>query len=160
MVLSQLIKRFTEGAPPPEEAPTVDGQPVTAGNIPQDGEVVGKHYTRTGQCNQCGKCCTNIYLVYNQRTVMSVAEFEKLRQFEPEYKYFTPLDETEHGVRFQCRHLKLDNSCAIYGERPTFCKLYPSEHGIMLGAELATGCGYSFKPNVDFKNVLSKAAKR
>lgn len=150
MPLPKLLSTILN--PPKESLPP--------GDLPQSGTVAGKHYTRTGQCNQCGKCCTNIYLVYNQRTVQTVAEFDHLRQLEPEYRYFTPLDETEHGVRFQCKHLKLDNSCAIYGERPLFCQQYPSEYGVILGAELAKGCGYAFKPNQSFADVLNNTANK
>ncbi len=124
--------------------------------IPQNGEQTGQFYQRSGGCNQCGKCCTNIYLVYNKTTVQTLEQFERLKQFEPEYQYFTPLNETEHGVRFRCRHLQANNACAIYQERPDFCKQYPSEAGIMLGAELAEGCGYAFEAIKKFKAVMAE----
>lgn len=122
----------------------------------QSGEVKGRYYKRFGSCNQCGRCCTNIYLVHNNETIKDKEEFERLQGLEKEYEGFTPLEADEHGLRVACKHLLPDNRCEIYEERPSFCRKYPSETGILLGAELATGCGYSFKPIKSFDEVLSE----
>lgn len=121
----------------------------------QSGEVTGKYYKRSGACNQCGKCCTNIYLVHERETIKTTEEFERLQKFEAEYRGFVPIDSDEHGMRFQCKHLRDDKTCEIYDERPSFCRKYPSEYGVLLGAELATGCGYKFDVLKPFDQVLA-----
>lgn len=124
----------------------------------QSGDVKGKYYTRHGACNQCGKCCTNIYLIYGDDTITSEAQFEKIKRKDPEYRHFKPVHETEHGLQFQCIHLTAENQCSIYEDRPTFCKSYPTEKGILMGGELSTGCGYSFTVNRPFQSVLADVA--
>lgn len=116
----------------------------------------GQYYRRTGSCNMCGKCCTNIYLVHGQETIETEERFEELREDNSEYQYFVPINKTDDGLRFQCIHLQEDNSCAIYDDRPDFCRRYPSEHSLLMGGELAKGCGYSFELIETFRDVLSK----
>lgn len=142
------VKEMILGFLPPAFRPT-----------PQAGEVMGQYYKRTGACNMCGKCCTNIYLVHNKEVIKTAYEFEKLQALESEYQGFTPVEVDEHGLRVACKHLKADNSCEIYEERPSFCRKYPSEVGILLGAELATGCGYSFELLKTFNQVLAEEVK-
>ena len=126
----------------------------------QSGEIRGQYYTRHGSCNMCGKCCTNIYLIHGEDTIDSVAMFEKLKRKNPEYEWFSPVNETEHGLQFQCVHLQPDNSCGIYEDRPTFCKKYPSEKSLLLGGQLAEGCGYTFEIINSFQSVLSQVAEK
>jgi uncharacterized protein len=125
-------------------------------NTPQVGLVQGQYYERTGSCNQCGKCCTHIYLVYGQQTITSLEMFEEIKETNPEYQYFLPLleENDEEGLLFQCIHLQSDNRCSIYEDRPSFCQKYPSEHSILMGGKLAKGCGYQFKLLKTFKDVL------
>ncbi len=125
----------------------------------QSGEVSGRYYTRHGACNTCGRCCTNIYLIHDEKTIESREEFEALQVDNPEYAFFSPVDDTEHGVRFRCGHLSAENRCNIYQDRPTFCKKYPSEKGILLGGELAKECGYWFEPRHSFDDVLKRSAQ-
>lgn len=126
----------------------------------QAGPVQGQYYERTGSCNQCGKCCTEIYLVYAQQTINSVAMFEEIKAKNPEYESFKPLlhksDET--GLQFQCTHLQPDNTCGAYKDRPDFCRKYPSEQGIIMGGKLAEGCGYKFRLLKNFQDVLQQVA--
>jgi Fe-S-cluster containining protein len=128
--------------------------------VRQSGVIQGQYYERTGACNQCGKCCTNIYLVYGQQTITSIAMFEEVKSQNPEYEYFKPVLEQEDGVLFQCIHLQADNSCGIYHNRPLFCRKYPSEHSLLMGGKLAEGCGYSFRLLRSFKDVLQQVAKQ
>ncbi len=123
---------------------------------PQSGAVVGEYYRRSGACNMCGRCCTNIYLVHEEDTIKTVADFERYQEVEPEFHGFIPIDKDDHGVKFQCKHLKDDKSCAVYADRPSFCRQYPSEKGVLLGGVLADECGYSFEVINKFKDVLAK----
>lgn len=122
----------------------------------QSGAVQGQYYERTGSCNQCGKCCSNIYLVYGQQTINSVEMFEEIRANNAEYQYFKPLlsQSDPDGLLFQCIHLQPDNTCGIYDQRPAFCRKYPSEHSILMGGKLAEGCGYQFRLLQTFQDVL------
>lgn len=124
----------------------------------QQGAVAGQYYERTGACNQCGKCCSHIYLVYGQKTINSIDMFEAVKEKSPEYHYFKPLPSQNDpdGLLFQCVHLQADKSCGIYQNRPDFCKKYPSEHSILMGGKLAEGCGYQFRLLRSFQDVLKQ----
>lgn len=125
---------------------------------PQRGAVEYEYYIRTGQCNQCGQCCSGIYLIHEQEVIESVAQFNQLKERHEDYQHFIPLEETDTGVRFKCRHLQPDNSCGIYEDRPRFCKKYPSEDTLLMGGSLAPGCGFTFKAKYAFTEVLHKTA--
>lgn len=127
---------------------------------PQTGLVSGKFYDRAGSCHGCGKCCTNIYLIHGDETIASVARFEELQALEPEYASFKPIGVEDDGVLFQCIHLQADNRCAIYEERPSFCRLYPSEKSLLMGGKLAENCGYQFHVKQPFNQVLSRVADK
>lgn len=130
------------------------------GETPQSGLVQGQYYERTGSCNQCGKCCTNIYLVHGQQTITDVTLFEELQRENEEYAYFKPVAQEPDGLIFQCIHLQADQSCAIYEHRPSFCRKYPSEHSLLMGGKLAEGCGYSFRLLKTFQDVLKDVSRQ
>lgn len=125
----------------------------------QTGVVQGQYYERTGSCNQCGKCCTNIYLVHGHQTIDNVELFETLKKDNPDYAYFEPVAQEHDGLIFQCIHLQADNACGIYDRRPSFCRKYPSEHSILMGGKLAEGCGYRFRLLKTFQDVLQDMAE-
>jgi len=138
------------------------GGPKRTGGLtqaPQAGRVEGQYLVRSGACNLCGKCCNNIYLLHDEDPIQDEAEFAELQQRNPEYVGFMPISKDEHGLRFACKHLQPDNRCGIYQDRPSFCQQYPSEKGILLGGQLAEGCGYSFAPWVTFQETLATLAK-
>lgn len=126
---------------------------------PQDGRVEYKYYVRTGQCNQCGKCCSGIYLIHGENVIDSVEMFDKLKERHEDYRHFVPIEETDTGVRFRCSHLQPDNSCGIYDNRPQFCKKYPSEATLLFGGSLAPSCGFAFEAKHKFGDLLEKAAQ-
>lgn len=127
---------------------------LRAEDFQQAGLVSGQYYERSGACNQCGKCCTNIYLIHGQQTINSIELFEQLQQENPEYAFFKPVVQESDGLVFQCSHLQADNTCGIYDQRPDFCRRYPSEHSLLMGGQLAEGCGYSFRLLKSFQDVL------
>jgi Fe-S-cluster containining protein len=133
---------------------------LSKGEKPPADVVKGKYYTRTGSCNQCGKCCKDIYLIHEDKTIDSLELFEELKPANPEYQHFVVVGETEHGLQFQCKHLSPENRCAIYENRPDFCRKYPSEKSILLGGSLAKGCGYKFELIRTFEDVLSQVAQK
>jgi Fe-S-cluster containining protein len=139
----EIVKSFLK----PEEAP-------------QTGLVQGQYYERSGNCNRCGKCCTHIYLIYQQETISSVARFEEIKAANPEYASFKPLlhESDEHGLLFQCALLQADNTCGDYHNRPDFCRKYPSEQSLLMGGKLAEGCGYKFRLLKNFQDVLKQVA--
>lgn len=124
----------------------------------QTGPVQGQYYERTGSCNRCGKCCTNIYLIHGQKVIDTPELFDKLKLENPEYQYFKPVLQEEDGLLFQCIHLQADNSCGVYKNRPDFCRKYPSEQSILMGGKLAEHCGYQFKLIHTFQDILKQVA--
>jgi uncharacterized protein len=125
--------------------------------IRQSGSLKGEYYERSGSCNQCGKCCTNIYLVHGEQTIDSIPLFEELKQNNPDYESFEPVaSESDGSVLFQCRHLQADKTCGIYDQRPDFCRRYPSEQGLLMGGKLAPECGYKFRLLKTFEDVLAQ----
>lgn len=124
----------------------------------QTGSVTGRFYRRTGACRGCGRCCTQIYLVHGDETITTLDQFERLKPFNPDYASFEPVDETEHGLLFRCRHLQADARCAQYEKRPLFCRRYPSEASLLMGGALAETCGYRFEPLLSFREVLAREA--
>ncbi len=127
---------------------------------PQSGPVTYDYYVRTGQCNQCGQCCSGIYLIHGEDVIESIEKFDKLKDRHEDYQHFVPIEETDVGVRFRCRHLQPDNSCGIYEDRPLFCKKYPSEATLLFGGSLAPKCGFAFKAKHKFTEILEKAAEK
>lgn len=136
-------------------------QKTFASQGPPEGNIQhGKLYNRTGECHSCGQCCTNIYLVHGNLPIATLADYERIKGQNPEYEYFKPVAETEDGVRFQCTHLQEDNRCAIYEDRPSFCRRYPTEDVLLLGGILAENCGYRFTPGISFSSHLAQTAKK
>jgi uncharacterized protein len=127
---------------------------------PQNGTIEYDFYVRSGQCNQCGKCCSGIYLIHGEEVISSIPDFERLKERHEDYQHFEPIEESDLGVKFKCRHLQADNSCGIYDDRPLFCKKYPSEATLLFGGSLAPGCGFLFKAKHKFTDVLNKTAEK
>lgn len=134
---------------------------LRSGEPPQSGVVRGRYYEREGSCNQCGRCCTDIYLVYQRKTIDSLEMFEQIQAKDPDYRSFQPITQESDGdgLLFKCVHLQPDNTCGVYENRPHLCRQYPSEHGILLGGKLADGCGYSFRLLKTFQDVLRTVAE-
>lgn len=126
------------------------------GRFPQEGAVEYRYYRRTGYCNQCSRCCQDIYLVYGDKAIETEAEFKKLQAKWADYRHFKIKRQTEHGLMFECTRLKADGSCGIYESRPGFCRRYPHEDTLLTGGELATDCSYRFEPLKPFNRVLAQ----
>lgn len=127
---------------------------------PQKGAVEYQYYVRTGECHQCGQCCSGIYLVHGDEVIESVEQFDKLKERYEDYRHFIPMEETDIGVMFRCRNLQPDNTCGIYEDRPLFCRKYPSEATLIYGGSLAPQCGFTFKAKHKFAEILQKAAAK
>jgi Fe-S-cluster containining protein len=117
---------------------------------------MGKYYTRLGQCHSCGQCCSNVHLAFGGITIKNAQVLAEVQKTSAEYRYFRAVRQTEAGIFVGCIHLMPNKKCAIYEHRPRFCREYPSEFGILAGAELAPNCGYTFRPNIAFQTVLKK----
>jgi Fe-S-cluster containining protein len=118
----------------------------------------GQYTVRTGTCNQCGACCKNLFLTYGKQVIQTVEEFQALQALHPdEYRFFEAQYETETGLVFKCHNLGGDNLCMDYEARPVFCRSYPNETGILMGAKLPSECSFTFTPLRPFKEVLEKA---
>lgn len=115
----------------------------------------GKYTLRTGTCNQCGDCCKNLLLTYGKQVIQSIEDFKALQALHPqEYGFFEPIDHTDAGLVFKCHHLGDDDLCLNYNARPTFCRSYPTEAGLLMGAKLPQRCSFSFVPLQSFEAAL------
>jgi Fe-S-cluster containining protein len=127
---------------------------------PEQGQVVGQYYIRSGSCNGCGRCCTDIYIAPRGTPIQTEAEFEAEKQRDPQYRHFDMIGETDTGLLFRCQYLKPDNTCADYDNRPDFCRRYPAEASLLAGGTLAKECSYTFELIRTFGDVLSEQARR
>lgn len=130
---------------------------------PQSGTVKGKYYTRTGQCHQCADCCKDISLLYRKAPILSISQFRDIQQRDSDYQIFEPLTHlaylADEPLRFRCIHIDENNQCGIYSNRPTLCRMYPSENTLLLGGELSKQCGYQFEALQKFESVLKKTRR-
>ena len=126
---------------------------------PQGGDVAYQYYVRTGDCNQCGQCCSGIALIHHNEPIKTKEQFKQLQTRYDDYRHFEPIDKTEYGLVFRCKNLQPDNSCGIYHDRPLFCRKYPSEETLLLGGMLAPECSYGFTKKMSFTQVLTQAEK-
>jgi Fe-S-cluster containining protein len=137
--------------------------PTSASLIPVGREApatFGRYYRRTGQCTECGQCCTNIYLIQAGEPVKTLEAFQALQKFNSDYAFFKPIDETETGLLFHCTRLGEDNRCTRYDDRPGFCRNYPDEHIPMRGGVLPEECGYVFELRKPFREILEQTARK
>jgi Fe-S-cluster containining protein len=124
----------------------------------QEGEVVGKYYRRTGDCNRCSQCCQAIYLTFNRQVIETEEQFEAIKQAHPaDYQSFEPIEHTETGILFKCNNLQWDGNCSVYLNRPSFCRTYPNEDMLLGGGKLPNECSYQFELLRPFAEVLSNA---
>ncbi len=94
-----------------------------------------------GECKQCGKCCRDVMLFYEQKLIESKEEFDGVCKKLPDYKRFVP-SKTDHGrIRFACEKLNSVGHCTDYENRPASCSIYPN----YVTPHLKEGCGYRMK---------------
>lgn len=95
---------------------------------------------RIGECKKCGKCCTHLYFGSNAALPEGMKEY--LEWHGIEVKKFAE-NRHEFKVNLKCKHLKADNTCAIWGkpERPKFCADWLEEKDLSHRCE---GCGFNF----------------
>jgi Fe-S-cluster containining protein len=127
---------------------------------PQSGRIEYQYYVRTGECNNCGKCCSGIYLVHHEEVIKTVEQFDRLKAQHEDYRHFIPVEENESGVQFRCSNLTPENTCGIYNDRPQFCKKYPSEGTLLMGGGLAPEWSYIFQAKHTFSELLAQTAEK
>jgi Fe-S-cluster containining protein len=88
------------------------------------------------KCQRCGKCCTEIGLPYDPKSIFEIATFLNLAVDQVIGKYYGRVVEdgkyweSEDHKRTPCPFLTLAGDrkcCAIYSVRPLGCRLYPFE---------------------------------
>ncbi|MBN1516310.1 YkgJ family cysteine cluster protein [Candidatus Sumerlaeota bacterium] len=86
------------------------------------------------ECQQCGKCCIEIGLPYDPKSIFEIAKFLGLGVNQVIEQYYGHITEdgkdweSEDHKRTPCPFLNVDDdrkSCTIYSVRPEGCKLYP-----------------------------------
>ena len=118
-----------------------------------------KLYRRSGKCNMCGKCCTNIYVRHASEPIQTESEFEELKDKHEVYSYLTIVGKDEIGLIFQCKNL-VDGKCKIHKKRPLICRKYPQEEIFTMGGALCDECGYKFTPKKSFEKVFESVMKK
>jgi len=117
-------------------------------------------YVRAGKCKACGNCCRSIKLLLDGELIKTEEQFEIGKQCNPVFKMFYQYSQTPEGVLlFSCKHLGKNNKCRRYLFRPLKCWTYPDHHivdkdHIMRGKQTKAGCGFSYKSNITFDEVL------
>lgn len=85
-------------------------------------------------CQRCGKCCAELGLPYDPKSVFEIAEFLNLKVDQVIEKYYGKIIEganeweSEDYKRKPCPFLITNGdtkSCLIYTVRPSGCRLYP-----------------------------------
>ncbi len=85
-------------------------------------------------CQRCGKCCVELGLPYDPKSIFKIAEFLNLKVDQVIEKYYGKIIEganeweSEDYKRKPCPFLMTNGdtkSCLIYSVRPLGCKLYP-----------------------------------
>lgn len=86
------------------------------------------------QCQRCGKCCTEIGLPYDPKSIFEIAKFLNLEVGQVIDKYYGRIIEygksweSDDHKRRPCPFISGDSDrklCAIYSVRPSGCRLYP-----------------------------------
>lgn len=120
-------------------------------------KILGRKYYRTGQCNACGKCCTQIYVKHYKHVVNDEKEFEKLQFLHKFYASLKVIGKDEIGLIFECKNLDSEtHKCKVHKLRPGICRRYPQEELFTMGGALSDDCGYKMQPIVAFRDVLEK----
>ena len=86
------------------------------------------------ECQRCGKCCVEIGLPYDTKSIFEISEFLNLEVSQVIEKYYGRIMEIvkpwepEIQKRRPCPFLRVDGerkSCPIYSVRPLGCRAYP-----------------------------------
>jgi Fe-S-cluster containining protein len=86
------------------------------------------------KCQQCGKCCAEIGLPYDPKSIFKIAEHLDLTIEQVIDKYYGRMVddgkawEPDDRKRTPCPFLKTNRDvkfCLIYAVRPSGCRLYP-----------------------------------
>ncbi len=124
-------------------------------------KLFGRKYYRTGKCNACGKCCTQIYVKHFRHVLCDEKEFEKLKYLHRFYTYLKVIGKDDTGLIFECTNLdKTTGKCKIHKKRPGICRRYPQEELFSMGGALSDNCGYKMEPIISFSDVLKKQRKK
>lgn len=123
-------------------------------------KILRRKYYRTGKCNACGKCCTQIYVKHYKHVIQDEKEFKKLQFMHRFYTYLKVIGKDDIGLIFECQNLdKETHRCKIHKTRPGICRRYPQEELFSMGGALSDDCGYKMEPIYTFDEILEKEKK-
>lgn len=94
---------------------------------PRAGNANGKDGPTPVPCLQCGLCCTYIAVDIDPPTTLRRATQTLWYLYHSQVSVYWDHDE-EWLLQFEtrCRHLRPDNACAIYAQRPHICRDFDS----------------------------------
>ena len=107
-----------------------------------------RKWIRTGECNQCGKCCETVNItVVRDLTLRQHGNKEELERYLSFRGIKVAGEDVERNLLFYtmevpCSQLNHDKSCKLHNapEKPFICLRYP------LVKDDIEECSYSFKP--------------
>lgn len=124
-------------------------------------KILRRYYYRTGKCNACGKCCTQIYVKHFKHVIQNEKEFEKLQFLHKFYAGLKIIGKDDIGLIFECTNLDPEtHKCKIHKNRPGICRRYPQEELFSMGGALSDDCGYKMEPIISFSEVLKNERKK
>lgn len=109
--------------------------------------MMNRRWIRTGECNQCGKCCETVNItVVRDLTLRQHGNREELERYLSFRGIKVAGEDVEQNLLFYtmdipCSQLNPDKSCKLHNapEKPFICLRYP------LAKDDIEECSYSFK---------------
>ena len=126
-------------------------------------KILKRNYFKKGVCKKCGRCCHNIYVRHDYKTIKTKEEFEKIKSQDGStfYKNVEVVGVDDFGLLFSCKmYDPIKKLCKHHRFRPLICRKYPDEAIFKMGAQLKEDCGYYFEPIESFKEVYLKISKK
>jgi hypothetical protein len=119
-------------------------------------KIKGQEPIRTGQCNQCGRCCQSFRVKSDGKWIQKRSQFQRLIEKKPDYSRLICKGEIDGDLYFTCSWLTTDGICKDHQNRLQICKEYPSTTRFYTGNKLPEYCGYSIEAFVPFERILDK----
>ena len=106
-------------------------------------KIFKKEIVLSGNCSQCGACCTDINLETAYGWIQSIEEFESLCAENEDFTRYEPTGMDKDGyLRFHCTWLQKDNTCKDHQNRLDTCKDYPNKEFLFYNGNPVKTCTF------------------